>query len=589
MKKTTMIAAAAVLFASFNAGADVYFCSPQGSGSGDGSSWDDAYPAADINEVLSAVEPGDFVYLLEGTYTGTAIRPVSGITVIGGFPASSKGTDLSLYNPWQYKTVFDAEGKNGFEAFVKISRHDDDADLLTTMKGITITGAVGEKDESDSYHGTAFNCTRSQVLLEDMTFDGNSTIKGGVVVPASGSKFHAKHCVWTNNVNKRTEIGASDGANNCFQPVLSARGASDNQTNVVLEGCVMVKNTIESAEGRAAACYGGMMNFQDGSCSCAMINCFSDGDGLKIKQNGGFMRMGNGALGSTQLLVMAFNTLYNYETAHATESKGHVISINGNTPYYLQGNIIVDKQPGASVTPSADGTSVSVGNKLDLAMFTQGFSENHGNKVPLIQSGGDNAVGGFLVATIAKAQANEPGSMYKTTFLTDFPSDNWSAPAQTQVFAGATTPKDGRYFVLPAESYKDVNTAKAIENYSSYADQQVFKELFGFADIDLSVDLFGNKRAATTYRGAYDPNATKVEGSGVKNLVAADCTMFTVKALGGGQFAINGAEGEAAVYDMAGRKVLSQQVENGTVLSLAALNSGVYVINIAGASVKVIL
>ena len=61
---------------------------------------------------------------------------------------------------------------------------------------------------------------------------------------------------------------------------------------------------------------------------------------------------------------------------------------------------------------------------------------------------------------------------------------------------------------------------------------------------------------------------------------------MTVKALGNGNFAIEGAEGTATVYDMAGRLVASQQLTDGT-LSLTNAAAGIYVVRIGGASVKV--
>lgn len=580
MKKFIFLTTAA-LMATLNAGAETYFCSPTGAGEGDGSSWENAFEAASINDVVENVEPGDIVYLLEGRYTGARIRPVSGITIIGGYPASSKGTDLSLYNPWKYKTIFDAEGKNGIEALVKISGEDGVEAPLTTLKGITITGCIGQKDDDDSYHGTAFNCTRAYVLLEDMVFDGNQTIKGGVVVPASGSRFHARHCVWINNKNVRTNVASSDGSNNCFQAVLSARGSSDNMTNIVLEGCVMVNNTIENAAARAAACYGGMMNFQDGGTNLAMVNCFADGDGMSIKQNGGFMRMGNNG----ELCLLAFNTLYNFQTT-AAESKGHILSINGNIPYYLQGNIIVDNTQGTTVIPNYETGTVSNGNKKDIAIFTQGFSNNHGARVPYIQSGGDNTIGGFLVATIQKDQNGEPGSMYKTSFLSEFTSDNWSAPAQSDVFSGTTTEKDGRYFILPKDNYCDVNLQDALDNFDSYKGVPAY-DCFKWAQIDLSKDLFGNKRAATTYRGAYDPNASDSTPTGIISVNAAGHTL-TVKSIGNGEFSIENIDGYATVHDMTGRMVLATDVESGSRISLTDMEPGIYVIRVGANSVKVI-
>ena len=602
MKKATLFMAMA-LSASATLSAETYFASPTGAGDESGDSWTNAFPAANIADILENVEEGDVIYLLEGKYTGASIRPVNGITVIGGFAAASQGTDLSLYNPWTNKTIFDAEGKNGAtEAFIKISGEEGTVGAenpLTTLKGIVITGAVGlpqDDPANPTYCGTAFNCTRANVLLEDVTFDGNTSWCGGVTVPASGSQFHAKHCVWSNNTN----INETTAKNNFYQSVLNGRGSTDRKeyTDIVLEGCVMVNNPIKNETARNNANYGGLMSFQDGCCNVMMVNCFADGGGLTINQNGGMMRMGN-----SSYLVMAFNTFFNFNTKHATESKGKVISINGNTPYFLQSNIIVDNTNGTSITPNYTTNTVSNGNKLDIAVFTQGFSNNHGNKVPLLQSGGDNLIGGFLVATIAKDQNGESGKVYTTNFLSEYSSDNWSAPAQGDVFAGTTTAKDGRYYILPKDSYKDVNTAEAVELFNSYEEllgsyaattgatftSQLPKDYFKFAKVDVSLDLFGNKRAATTYRGAYDPNATAVvdPGTGVASVFATDATMRAIS-MGNGNFRIEGAEGVAEVYDIAGRKVMATSIAAGDEVALGNAPAGVYFIKIGNKSAKVI-
>lgn len=601
MKKATLFMALA-LSASATLSAETYYASPAGAGDESGDSWTNAFPAVNIADILENVEPGDVIYLLEGTYTGASVRPVNGITVIGGFAAASQGTDLSLYNPWTNKTIFDAEGKNGAtEAFIKVSGEDGTVGAdnpLTTFKGIVITGAIGleqENPSSPTYCGTAFNCTRANILLEDVTFDGNTSWCGGVVVPASGSRFHAKHCVWSNNQN----INETTAKNNFYQSVLNGRGnlKAGEITDIVLEGCVMVNNTIKSETARNNANYGGLMSFQDECVNVMMVNCFADGGGLTINQNGGMMRMGNNSY-----MVMAFNTFYNFNTKHASESKGKILSINGNTPYYLQSNIMVDNVNGATVTPNYTNNTVSVGNKLDIALFTQGFSNNHGNKIPLIQSGGDNLIGGFLVACIAAAQNGEEGSMYKTNFLSEYPSDNWSAPMQTEVFEGTTTAKDGRYFILPKEAYKDVNTAEAVELFNSYEalldsyaathggtfNNTKPSDYFKFAKVDVSLDLFGNKRAATTYRGAYDPNATAVvdPGTGVASVFATDATMRAIY-MGNGNFRIEGAEGVAEVYDIAGRKVMATAVASGDEVALGDAPAGVYFIKIGNKSAKV--
>jgi hypothetical protein len=550
MKTSTTLAA--LLLAAASANATEYYCSPNGSGSQEGDSWTNAYPAKAINDVVSGIEPGDVVYLLEGTYTGTQITPVAGITVIGGFPSTATGTDLSGYNPWKYKTIFDAQGKNGGEALVKVSGDKENPyGVLTTLKGITITNCVGL--ETTTYCGTAFNCTHAYVLLEDMTFDNNTSWCGGVVVPAAGSRFHAKHCVWTNNTN----INNTTTKNNCFQSIINARGEDGAVTNVVLEGCSMYNNGMQDETIRTStAQYGGLMSSIDGYANFAMVNCFVDGMGKGIYQNGGMIRTGNKAT----LHFFAFNTCYNFKNSHATEVKGNIISFNGLTPFYMQGNVLV-----------TDAAATANDDKINNAIFVQGW-----NNVSMagIISGGDNTITGTQFNTYS----NEANAC---TFREQQSSDNFLAPKQSEVFgSNKATLKDGRYYIQPVAAYGNVDLATALENYNSYEMPDVFK----WANIDLSVDMFGNKRAATTYRGAYDPNATAT--SGVADLVAP-AGKVTITPVGGAKYAVAGAEGNAYVYDMAGRAVVRQYVNANTNLDMSNLAAGVYVVRVANTAVKV--
>ena len=552
MKKSSLLLALA-LSAATSLNATVYFGSPAGAGDQSGDSWTNAFPAKNIADILEGVEAGDVVYLLEGTYTGTTVYPVEGITVIGGFPAASQGSDLSGYNPWTNRTVFTSEGKNGIEAMVKLEGDKEKTETIwTNFKGITFSGCTGST-ESTSYTGTVFNCTHADVVMEDCTFENNTSYQGGCVVPASGSRFHAIHCVWNGNRNINTNTGK-----NFMQSCLNGRGAEGSVTNVVLEGCVMVNNYIEDPEARKTANYGGSISMQDGFTNLCMVNCYADGgDNNAINQNGGLMRLSNKAT----LHFFAFNTFTNYD-ALAAECKGKIISFNGLTPFYMQGNLMITKE----------GASANNDDKANNAVFVQGWNAED---MSGITSGGENSVSGTIFNTYAGNNC---------TFREQMPSDNWLAGGYADVFkANAPTAKDGRFYLEPKEAYGDVNLAEALENYNSFEMPDVFK----WANVDLSKDLFGNLRAATTYRGAYDPNATPAEsGSGIVNTFATDATMSVI-ACGNGVFSVKGAEGVADVYDIAGRKVASESVVSGAEINISTYPSGIYFIKIGNKSVKV--
>jgi hypothetical protein len=572
MKKVYFLAAAGML-ASLNANADAYYGTPTGAGTGSGESWTDAVAINDLNDdaEISEFGEGDILYLSEGTYTaGAQAKLRSGFSLIGGFPSTATGTDLSGYDPWKYKTIIDAKGKNGGSSFITVvgSQNDIQNNVLTTVKGITITGAVGSPDGDTtygSYIGSAFSCHSAYLLLEDVTFDKNTSYLGAPVVFNHGAKVHAKHCVWSNNQNVydydgETAAGRS-AKNNCFQTIANCRVSESDAcfTNVVFEGCSMYNNTIkDTARAKSTAQYGGAFNLADGAytygTNTAFVNCTIDGSGTQILQNGGMLRTGNKAT----LNFFAFNTFFNFSASSSTDVRGNIISFNGLTPFYFQGNIMV--------TPNAPTTTE---DKTNNAIFVQSWNNE---SMSGIISGGDNSISGTQFNTYANNNC---------TFREQMTTDDWLAASQDNVFGGSsTTEKDGRYYILPTDAYKNVNLETALDNYESFALPDCFK----WANIDLSVDMYGKKRAATTYRGAYDPNAS--DASGIEDVYAANGKKLTVKALGNGNFAIDGAEGTAEVYDLSGRVISRQNVENGMV-SIADAANGIYIVRVSGASVKV--
>lgn len=531
----------------------IYFASPEGAGNGSGDSWTNAFAAKNIADILENREKGDVVYLLEGTYTGTTVRPIEGIDIIGGFPSTAKGSDLSGYNPWTYHTIFTSEGKNDTDALIKIEGDPDKTeDLWTIFKGIRFSGCTGST-ESSSYSGTAFNCTHANVVMEDCTFENNTSYQGACVVPAQGSRFHALHCVWNGNRNINTTTGG-----NMMQSVINGRGAAGSDTHVVLEGCVMVNNYIEDPEARETANYGGSISMQDGHTNLCMVNCYADGgDNNAIHQNGGLMRLSN----NSTLHFFAFNTFTNYETL-ASECKGKIISFNGLTPFYMQGNLMITKE----------GASVNDDNKANNAVFIQGWNSNDMSE---ITSGGYNSVSGTMFSTYNDNNC---------TMREQQPSDNWLAAGYTDVFkSNAPIANDGRFYLEPKENYRDVNLSEAIGIYNSFKMPDCFK----WANIDLSKDLFGNLRATTTYRGAYDPNAITVDtNSGIITAFSEE-SIINITARGNGVFSVENSEGAADVFDIAGRRVISVEVCNASDIDLSSYPSGIYFIKIDNKSFKV--
>ena len=571
MKKLTCLALVAMISAASSfADAKTIFASVEGAGEKDGSSWDNA-TALDLAN-WPTLEDGDILYIKEGTYTYTGSKNITitpGATVIGGFASSSTGTDLTYYHPFLKQTILDANGKNGSKlAFIKVSGTSESGNP-TTIKGVTITGATAEKSGT-TFYGSAFNSTgKAVVFMEDVVFDKNTSWYGGVVVPAAGSSFYAKHCVWSNNKNVYVNSDEKVTSYSCVQSAMNLRSSysTDGVVTAVLEGCSFYGNTSENYN---KGTYGGLISCQDNGSNLAMINCYIDGGGQEIKLNGGMIRTGSGASNKTYYTFL-FNTFYNAGVNNTSESKGQLISFNGGSNVNLAGNIFVTSKEATTENVKANG-----------ALFFQKASSG-------VTSLGYNTVSGAYEETSTEL------------INTDSDTDNWFAPTQSVVFGGhkAIQVYESREYIWPIVDYGDI-PAEDFENMIKKDDNgkyTILPDCFSFAPVDLSVDMFDSKRChditdenknvtgkANTYRGAFDANSSAT--TGVKDIISAKDGV-TVKALGNGEYAVKGAKGVVEVFDMAGRKVLSQYVDGDAVLSLSNVAAGVYVARVANTAVKI--
>lgn len=551
MKKISIAIASLAMLMGANANAATYFCSPTGAGAADGSNWENAFPCEEIATLLEGVEPGDVVYLTAGTYKGISVNVVNGITVIGGFPASAKGTDISGYNPAENKTIFDAEGKNAGNPFIKIQGAGIDAisAVTTVLKGVTITGAAGG---NATYCGTALQVGYTTVNLEDVTFKGNTSSAGGVVVSAA-SNLTAKGCSWIENVNN---VVKQDGNANNGASVISGRASLDGVDGaqkvngyIVLERCVIYGNKIEDGVTASKARYGGLMNLADDWTNLAMVNCLVDGSGLTIDQNGGFARVGR-----TSNLLLAYNTMYNFSCANTTDSKGTCFSVNSRSPFFMAGNIIV------SPSDTKEGVNYAF------------FAQNDASLKYL--SGGYNYVGGRFMNS-------QPATIWDTNRVSDKWSgpDNWSVLNQKDAFgSNQRTEKNGKAYIEPIAALGDVNGASIKEAYAGCDILPVFKGV----SFDFDVDILGNKRSSTTYRGCYDPKGENTAVKGITNLASE----LVVKSLGNSKWELTATCGVAEVYNVAGSKVMSVELSGASIVDLSELQSGLYLVKVGNRSAK---
>lgn len=490
---TSVLAAATMLVAAnVNAG-EVYFFSPNGSG--EGYSWEDAMSGDDLATTLKNAASGDVFYLLEGTYynkqEGYWQIPF-GVTIKGGFPASSTGTNVDVTYPTGAETIFDADltgdglGDNGNNAYFTINGNEEgyytDVDPIL-LEGITIKNArVGNDTEKvvGDYTGAAFYADNANVELSFVKFDSNvrvgdisTKICRGTIAVARGSYINAHDCVWENNEGQSAGVCFSmrQRGGNTTQPV-----DAKEEGITILERCYFSDTNHMEDVTTTNNRYGGIVTLSDGAGTMIINNCTAHNkvDAPIIHSIGAFCRVG----GSGKF-YMTNTTLYNFYAHDPANLKG-IISFGTNTQSYLANNIVVN----TTDTAADDNGSV------------MWFQPN----TSLYESAGYN-VWGSTFDPLSKA------SLKSTDSATN-------ANTVATVF-GTNTIADG--VIAPLETYRTVTTADLVTAATSWGIND---------EIDVTVDQKGNKRPDTTVPGAYDVKAT----SGIEDIVAeSDAEVIAVE------------------------------------------------------------
>lgn len=178
-------------------------------GSGAGTSWDDARSATPAN-IQSAINAGGTLYFAASpTNYGSNYKLNNNVTIIGGFPASATGTDLSGYNPNTNQTFFGGGAGVILPAF---STSTTGTSYTVTLKGINVGKYVEAANASSSLIGVFFETNlptpRGNFTFENIIADAvtsgtahrNSVffIAGNTNDPSAKS-YTFKNCLFKNN------------------------------------------------------------------------------------------------------------------------------------------------------------------------------------------------------------------------------------------------------------------------------------------------------------------------------------------------------------------------------------------------------
>ncbi len=531
-----------------NANAENYFFSVNGAGDQDGTSWENAAPADYLASTVAGLNPGDAVFIQGGTYlpdrnTGLWDIP-QGVSIKGGYGPEMKGTDTTITYPTATETIFtadidgDGKGDNGARALIVIANELTDGwkgdktwqdyDKVS-ISGVTIRDAyyTGES----TYKGAALFMVQANVELNFVKFLNNETTVGGGVVCAQGSRAVFRDCIWRGN--KGTNAGV---ALLCRQHNGGSSEAETRRGETIIDRCEFTDNTVAEPDNSNKAKYGGAIALADWGGTMYINN--TSVTGTHISWAGAMGRFGTGTT-----LYTTNNTFYNCTCSYDVRHSGSIISMGDKSHLYAANTISVNPVDGF------DGMLATNYIQTDKCTFdTKGY--------------------------------NVWGSTFNNSATPFAATDNVNKDNTMAVVFGTNTAKevDGMNVIAPLESFRGVVLADiqtAVAGWSMPA------------EIDVTLDQTGAKRPASTIPGAYDVLAKK-ETSGIE-AVAGKASEFSLKALGAGLYAVNGAEGEAAVYDLGGRKVMAAAIAEGDILDLSALAGGIYIVSLEGKAVKVAL
>ena len=232
------------------AGNTHYFVCPDGKGSGDGSSWNNAMSLSTLSANINSYESGNTFHFAGGVYKPTAqLQTTNGYTFIGGYAPNLTGTVTTIPTyPSATPTVFSGDRNNNDTAdsgdlsiimFFNTQTADGETIKAVNITGIDFTCAFDNTDSE--HHGALLLRDCGYAKVEDCRFYGNKCTGklGGMAITSQYSRLIAEHCQFYNNICK------ARGAALRFSSNSNAKGTS------VLNRCAIYNNTVTEGIGSA--------------------------------------------------------------------------------------------------------------------------------------------------------------------------------------------------------------------------------------------------------------------------------------------------------------------------------------------------
>lgn len=511
----------------------VVFVKVDGSGSGDGTSWNNAMSQTDLGKKLYAnqIDAGNTICMAAGTYdkinsqndgeTGE-FRILRSIIVQGGYPADITGDDIDITYPSAHKTII--SGANARRSLTVRNN------TTVTLKGLDITGGkltqfagagfsvevnsttnmhyckiYGNVNDGGGNGGGVYVQAGSTLNCENTEITGNTAAKhcGGLLVDGDNALATLKNCKVDGNIStggwgggffvtkgkavfENTEISGNSttGTDTRGGAALISNGAT-----VEMKQCVVKNNTAKAQAGafmiETATVYfshtemtGNKAGSRGGAIQMANSSGFATGADVYLES---CYLSGNqvGQFGSAIHVLNAASLLYMANTTITgnigTDTCGALNFSNSSNPRVLISCTIAENIQTGGADQGIDIRCEAPNLSLINSVVTNSAADKFSlfiSGTNTAASGGGNVIG-RLSGTLSTVASDNSGITYAQMFGTNTAADN-----------GGETPT-----ILPVGTYPGASVA----DIQAFAASKLASPAYTF---DFTKDQRGTARGA---------------------------------------------------------------------------------------------
>lgn len=330
-----LLAAPAALFATD------YFVTPDGRGTGDGSSWDNAMSFSELLNTRGNYETGDVFYFSGGTYyVPQVVAFVKGYTFIGGFDPELTGTEHEMPTyPSSTPTILSGDtNKDGVmndgdvARLIALGNADNPLEEKFVITGFDFTKAYSPT--STETQGALFTRNCTDVEVNNCRFYDNVADKyyGGMAFTGQYSTVCFNDCEFVDN-----KAEARGGAIR-----LSSNDGTKGVT--VLNRCLIANNTVEQKTGSAICVQHGMSLYIINSTIAGNTSGETSGAIYSNGDDGNFSR-----------------NVYIVNSTIAGNGDGPQVEMSDNANIYVANSIVVSNDDASAFSLKSVKTGVSGG------------------------------------------------------------------------------------------------------------------------------------------------------------------------------------------------------------------------------------